>query len=147
MLKLSNHERLPVQVHKRSRSIFILLQKWNIKDWKAKFWFGGRQIPYKFYLIYKKRLTAFVLTALWRAVKKNASTESRVAYRLKEEQKRSWCFERTLLIKNFKYGSSFSLFVWKNSEAQRSQISQFFVMIITRHACSILGWFCKVIKK
>ena len=65
-------------------------------------------------------LTAFVLTALWRAVKKNASTESRVAQRLKEE-KRSRCFVRTLLIKNFKYGSSLSIFVQKNNETQRSQ--------------------------
>ena len=144
MLKLSNHERLPVQVHKQID--LYSSSKAEYKGLKNKILIWGRQIPYKFYLIYKKRLTAFVLTVLWRAVKKNASTESRVAYRLKE-QKRSWCFEHTLLIKNFKYGSSFSLFICKYSETQRSQISQFFVMIITRHTCSILGWFCKVIKK
>ena len=37
----------------------------------------------------------------------------------------------TLLVKDFKYGSSsFSLFVWKNDEAQGSQISLFFIDII-----------------
>ena len=31
----------------------------------------------------------------------------------------------TLLIKDFKYGSSLSIFVRKNNKAQRSQVSQF----------------------
>ena len=38
-------------------------------------------------------------------------------YRLKE-QKRSRCFDRTLLIKDFKYRSSLSILVGKNKEAQ-----------------------------
>ena len=38
-----------------------------------------------------------------------------------KEQKRSRCFVRTLLIKDFKYGSSLSIFVQKNNETQRSQ--------------------------
>ena len=41
-----------------------------------------------------------------------------------KEQKSSRYFERTLLIKNFKYLSSLSIFVQKNNEAQRSQVSQ-----------------------
>ena len=69
-------------------------------------------------------LTAIVLTALWRAAKKNGSARSQITDALKEK-KRSRCFVRTLLIKNFKYGSSLSTFVQKNSEAQRSQVSQF----------------------
>ena len=69
-------------------------------------------------------LTAFVLTVMWGTVKKYGALRGHVAYRLKE-QKRSRCFERTLLIKNFKYGSSLSIFVQKNKEAQRSQVSHF----------------------
>ena len=72
----------------------------------------------------QRPLTAFVLTVLWGTVKKYGALRGRVAYRLKE-QKRSRCFERTLLIKNFKYGSSLSIFVQKNKEAQRSQVSHF----------------------
>ena len=89
-------------------------------------------------LKYQYHLTVFVPTALWRAVKKNGSARSRIAQRRKEE-KRSRCFERTLLIKDFKYGPSFSILVQKNNEAQRSNISQFFVTIITRHVSSILA--------
>ena len=69
-------------------------------------------------------LTAFVPTPLWRGGKKNAPTRGRIAYRLKE-QKRSRCFVRTLLIKDFKYGSSLSILVQKNNKVQRSQVSQF----------------------
>ena len=57
-------------------------------------------------------LTATVLTALWRAAKKNGSAWRRIAYQLKE-QKRSRYKQSTLLIKNFKYGSSLSIFVKK----------------------------------
>ena len=69
-------------------------------------------------------LTAMVLTALWRAAKKNGSARSRITV-AREEQKRSRCFERTLLIKDFKYGSSLSVFVQKNNKAQQLQVSQF----------------------
>ena len=41
------------------------------------------------------------------------------------EQKRSRYKQSTLLIKDFKYGSSLSILVGKNKEAQRSQVSQF----------------------
>ena len=61
--------------------------------------------------------------ALWGAVKKNGALRQRVACRLIEE-KRSGFEQNTLRIKNFKYGSSFSIFVQKNNEAQRSQVSQ-----------------------
>ena len=47
-------------------------------------------------------------TALWSTVKKYGATPRRVAYQLKE-QKSSRCFVCTLLIKDFKYGSSLSL--------------------------------------
>ena len=68
-----------------------------------------------------------VIAPLWRGVKKNASTRGRVAYRLKE-QKRSRYEQSSLLIKDFKYGSSLSIFVQKNNEAQRSQVSQFLTL-------------------
>ena len=57
-------------------------------------------------------LTAIVPTVLWGAVKKYGALRGRVAYRLRE-QKRSRCFVRTLLIKDFKYGSSLSILVGK----------------------------------
>ena len=69
-------------------------------------------------------LTAIVLAPLWRGGKKNASTGRRVAYQLKKE-KCSRFYQSTLRIKDFKYGPSFSIFVKKNNEAQRSQVSQF----------------------
>ena len=71
-----------------------------------------------------KFLTAFVLTALWRAAKKYGSARSRITDALKEEQ-RSRFDQSTLRIKNFKYGSSLSIFDQKNNGAQRSQVSQF----------------------
>ena len=57
-------------------------------------------------------LTALVPTALWRAVKKNGSTWRQITDAC-EEQKRLRCFVRTLLIKDFKYGSSLSLLTEK----------------------------------
>ena len=58
----------------------------------------------------EQTLTAIVPTALSRAAKKNASTESRVAYQLKE-QKRSRFDQNTLLVEGFKYGLLLCLFV------------------------------------
>ena len=60
----------------------------------------------------RNSLTAIVRTALWRwrAAKKNGSKRSRIAYRLKE-QKRLQFEQSTLLIMDFKYGSSHSIFV------------------------------------
>ena len=69
-------------------------------------------------------LTAMVQTVLWGTVKKYGALQSQIKV-AREEQKRSQCFERTLLIKDFKYGSSLSVFVRKNNKAQRSQVSQF----------------------
>ena len=60
----------------------------------------------------EKRLTALVLTPLWRGGKKNASTEGPVACRL-IEQKRSGLKQNTLLIEGFKAGPSLCLFVKK----------------------------------
>ena len=80
--------------------------------------------------LYIHHLTAFVRTALWRAVKNNGSTRRRVAYWLKE-QKRSRYEQSTLLIKDFKYGPSLSILVRKFIIRQLLQISQFFVTIIT----------------
>ena len=82
-------------------------------------------------------LTAFVLTALWRAVEKNGSTRRRVAYQLKE-RKRSRCFVRTLLIKDFKYGSSLSLLTVKIIRRRTVKQPKYFITIITRHVSSIL---------
>ena len=65
-------------------------------------------------------LTAFVLSSHGSDDKKYVATGRRITDALKEE-KRSRCFERTLLIKDFKYGSSLSIFVRKNNKAQRSQ--------------------------
>ena len=76
-------------------------------------------------------------TALWRAAKKNSSASIQITDALKE-QKHLQSKQNTLLIKGFKYGSSLSIIVQKNNEAQRSQISQFFVTIITRHMSLIL---------
>ena len=72
-------------------------------------------------------LTALVLAALWRAGKKYGAARSRIAYRL-IDQKRSRYEQSTLLIKDFKYGSSLSVLVGKNKEAQRSQVGQFFTL-------------------
>ena len=72
-------------------------------------------------------LTALVPTVLWGTVKKYGALRGRVAYRLKE-QKRSRYKQSTLLIKDFKYGSSLSVLVGKNKEAQRSQVGQFFTL-------------------
>ena len=72
-------------------------------------------------------LTAMVLTALWRAAKKNGSARSRITV-AREEQKRSRCFERTLLIKDFKYRSSLSIFVRKNKRRNGRKVSQFFTL-------------------
>ena len=69
-------------------------------------------------------LTAIVLSSHGSDDKKHVAPGRRITDALKEE-KRSRCFVRTLLIKNFKYGSSLSIFVQKNNEAQRSQVSQF----------------------
>ena len=68
--------------------------------------------------------------------KKYVATGRRITDALKEE-KRSRYFVRTLLIKDFKYGSSLSILVGKNKEAQRSNISQIFIAIITRELSSI----------
>ena len=68
-----------------------------------------------------------VPTALWGAVKKNGALRQRVACRLIEE-KRSGLEQNTLRIKDFKYGSSLSIFVRKNNKAQRSQVGQFFTL-------------------
>ena len=76
-------------------------------------------------------LTALVPTALWGAVKKNVALRQRVACRLIEE-KRSGLKQNTLQIKDFKYGSSLSIFVRKNNKVQRSQVGQIFITIITR---------------
>ena len=78
-----------------------------------------------------------MLTVLWGTVKKYGDIRGRVAYRLKE-QKRSQYKQSTLRIKDFKYGSSLSILAGKNKEAQRSQMSQFFITIITRQLISIL---------
>ena len=43
----------------------------------------------------------------------------------REEQKRSRNKQRTLLIEDFKYGSSLSIFIQKNKETQRPQVGQF----------------------
>ena len=72
-------------------------------------------------------LTALVPTVLWGTVKKYGALRGRIAYRLKE-QKRSRYEQSTLLIKDFKYGSSLSVLVGKNKEAQRSQVGQFFTL-------------------
>ena len=79
-----------------------------------------------------------VLTALWGTVKKYGALRGRVAYRLKE-QKRSRDKQSSLLIKDFKYGSSLSIFVQKNNEAQRSQVSQFLTLTKYSVFCDILG--------
>ena len=61
-------------------------------------------------LLIQFMLTDVVSTALWRAAKKNSSTESRVAYRLKE-QKYLQFKQNTLLIEDFKYDPLLCLFV------------------------------------
>jgi hypothetical protein len=81
-------------------------------------------------------LTAFVLSSHESDDKKYVAPGRRITDGLKEE-KRSRYFIRTLLIKDFKYGSSLSILVGKNKEAQRSQVSQIFLTIITRQLGSI----------
>ena len=72
-------------------------------------------------------LTALVPTPLWRGGKKNAPTQGRIAYRLKE-RKRSRCFVRTLLIKDFKYGPSLSLLTEIIIRRNGRKVSQFFTL-------------------
>ena len=57
-------------------------------------------------------LTAFVPAALWSAGKKYAAAWSQITD-TREEQKRLQYKQRTLLIKDFKYGPSLSIFVPK----------------------------------
>ena len=57
-------------------------------------------------------LTAFVPAALWSAGKKYAAAWSQITD-AREEQKRSRYEQSTLLIKDFKYGPSLSIFVLK----------------------------------
>ena len=61
---------------------------------------------------FQVQLTALVPVPLWRGGKKKASAGRRVAQRLKEE-KRLRYKQSTLRIKDFKYGSSLSIFVRK----------------------------------
>ena len=68
-----------------------------------------------------------MLTALWGAVKKNGALRQRVACRLKE-RKRSRCFVRTLLIKDFKYGPSLSLLTEIIIRRNGRKVSQFFTL-------------------
>ena len=72
-------------------------------------------------------LTALVPSSHGSDDKKYVGTARRVACRLIEE-KRSRYEQSTLLIKDFKYGSSLSVLVGKNKEAQRSQVGQFFTL-------------------
>ena len=62
--------------------------------------------------MYVTFLTAMVLTltALWRAAKKNSSGRTQITGAC-EEQKRLQFKQNTLLIENFKYVTSLSLFV------------------------------------
>ena len=76
------------------------------------------------YLFELNALTVFLQTALLRATKKNGSARSRITVAPKE-WKHSRCFVRTLLMKDFKYGPSLSIFVpTKKNEKQRSNINQ-----------------------
>ena len=72
-------------------------------------------------------LTAIVPASHRSDEKKYVATGRRITD-AREEQKRSRCFVRTLLIKDFKYGSSLSIFVRKNNNAQRSQSELFFTL-------------------
>ena len=66
-------------------------------------------------------------TPLWRGGKKNASTGGARRERLKE-RKRSRCFVGTLLIKDFKYGSSLSVLTEKIIRRNGRKVSQFFTL-------------------
>ena len=59
--------------------------------------------------------------------KKYVVTPRRVQYRLKE-QKCSRCFVRTLIIKDFKYGSSLSLLTEKIMTRNGRKVSLFFML-------------------
>ena len=65
-----------------------------------------------------------VPTALWRAAKKNGSTESRITD-AREERKRSRYEQRTLLIEDFKYGTSLSILVRKNNGRNGRKVREF----------------------
>jgi PBP1b-binding outer membrane lipoprotein LpoB len=65
-------------------------------------------------------LTALVPSSHRRDEKKYVAPGRRITD-AREEQKRSRYKQRTLLIKDFKYGSSLSIFIGKNNKAQRSQ--------------------------
>jgi hypothetical protein len=69
-------------------------------------------------------LTATVLTALWRAAKKNGSAWRRIAYQLKE-QKSSGLKQNTLVIEGFKCGLLFCLFVQKTNLAPTVKSANF----------------------
>ena len=71
--------------------------------------------------------TALVLSSHRSDATKYVASGRRITDALKEE-KRSRCFVRTLRIKDFKYGSSLSIFVRKNNNAQRSQSELFFTL-------------------
>ena len=80
----------------------------------------------KSFIIYKRIalvLTAFVPLSHGSDDKKYVATGRRITD-AREEQKRSRYEQSSLLIKDFKYGSSLSIFVLKNNKAQRSNISQ-----------------------
>ena len=65
-----------------------------------------------------------VLTALWRAAKKNGSTGSRITD-AREERKRLRYEQRTLLIEDFKYGTSLSILVRKNNGRNGRKVREF----------------------
>ena len=67
-----------------------------------------------------------MLTALWRAAKKNGWARRQITDAIKE-QKRLQFRQNTLLIEDLKFGPSFSLFVQKLIRRQPSQISQNFL--------------------
>ena len=70
------------------------------------------------------RLTAIVPSSHGSDDKKYVATGRRITD-AREEQKRSRCFVRTLLIKDFKYGSSLSLLTEKIMTINGRKVSQF----------------------
>ena len=84
-------------------------------------------VSFKPSLVYFALLTALVLSSHGSDDKKYVATGRRITDALKEE-KRSGYEQSTLRIKDFKYGSSLSIFVRKNNEAQRSQSEPFFTV-------------------
>ena len=66
-------------------------------------------------------------TVLWGTVKKYGALRSRITD-AREEPKRSRCFVRTLLIKDFKYGSSLSVLTEKIIRRNGRKVSQFFTL-------------------